>query len=65
MKILICWALIGQAKATGPLIIFKEEEKVIDVGNEEFIDSEEWKDNFLKQTTIYYTKINPIQIVYF
>ena len=27
----------------------KEEEKVIDVGNEEFIDSEEWKDNFLKQ----------------
>jgi|TARA_B100001758_G_C18295238_1_gene549261 hypothetical protein len=27
----------------------KEKEKVIDVGNEEFIDSEEWKDNFLKQ----------------
>ena len=26
-----------------------EEEKIIDVGNEEFIDSEEWKDNFLKQ----------------
>ena len=26
-----------------------EEEKVIDVRNEEFIDSEEWKDNFLKQ----------------
>ena len=27
----------------------KEEDKVIDVGNEEIIDSEEWKDNFLKQ----------------
>ena len=27
----------------------KEEEKIIDVGNEDFIDSEEWKDNFLKQ----------------
>ena len=26
-----------------------EEEKVIDVVNEEVIDSEEWKDNFLKQ----------------
>jgi hypothetical protein len=26
-----------------------EEEKVIDVGSEEFIDSDEWKDNFLKQ----------------
>ena len=26
-----------------------QEEKIIDVGNEEFIDSEEWKDNFLKQ----------------
>jgi len=26
-----------------------EEEKIIDVGHEEFIDSEEWKDNFLKQ----------------
>ena len=23
-----------------------QEEKIIDVGNEEFIDSEEWKDNF-------------------
>ena len=27
----------------------KEEDKVIDVGNEEIIDNEEWKDNFLKQ----------------
>ena len=27
----------------------KEQDKVIDVGNEEIIDSEEWKDNFLKQ----------------
>ena len=26
-----------------------EEEKIIDVGSEEFIDSDEWKDNFLKQ----------------
>ena len=26
-----------------------EEEQVIDVGSEEFIDSDEWKDNFLKQ----------------
>ncbi len=26
-----------------------EKEKVIDVGDEEFIDGEEWKDNFLKQ----------------
>ena len=30
-----------------------QEEKIIDVGNEEFIDSEEWKDNFLKQGKIY------------
>ena len=27
----------------------EKDENVIDVGNEEFIDSEEWKDNFLKQ----------------
>jgi len=26
-----------------------EEEKIIDVGSEEFIDHDEWKDNFLKQ----------------
>ena len=30
-------------------MVEKEEEKIIDVGNEDFIDSEEWKDNFLKQ----------------
>lgn len=26
-----------------------KEENIIDVGNEDFIDKEEWKDNFLKQ----------------
>ena len=27
----------------------EEKEKIIDVGSEEFIDSEEWKENLLKQ----------------
>ncbi len=30
-------------------MVKEDEEKIIDVGSEEFIDSEEWKENLLKQ----------------
>ena len=54
-----------------------EEEKIIDVGNEEFIDSEEWKDNFLKQgkwlrllfmvvfSFVYYASVTVLWIIVF
>ena len=32
----------------------EKDENVIDVGNEEFIDSEEWKDNFLRSLLVQY-----------
>ena len=30
-------------------MVKEDEEKIIDVGSEDFIDSEEWKENLLKQ----------------